>query len=326
MAAIYMSAWRALRSQELHYCLQQKVSASPTLPPSRFISVIFAALHPGTAVRQAHIVHWRGLVHQDLCLRLSELPCVGYGKPSCCLRHRESRVIVGKHVVWYHQVCLAELYTLPPFLIGDIWVTFLQHTQPALLECARLEARHRVWLQHYDAPTNFTHAARNHLKETFHDRCVGDGGGGGPWPPRSPTWPCLSSSLRVTSEVHLSIPLKLTESYNNNNAGKNKHCWTYQFSKFAVVARGTLNVHVIPTASETFSNYVICTSLKKSNLADDLFQVEFQVIEWALIIVVVRKVSANTQPSVNSLYAYQRSLTRNVTDHANSVDFFTYQL
>lgn len=120
--------------------------------------------------------------------------------------------------------------------------------------------------------------------------------------------------------MHVLAAKILRERYHNNNIDKNERCWTYHFTKFAVVAPGTLNVILIFV--ETTSKYLIWTSLKKSYLTDDFFKVEAPVIEWALIIVVMWEVSMNTQSLFSSLHTYQRS--PNLNHHANSVGFSSY--
>jgi len=122
--------------------------------------------------------------------------------------------------------------------------------------------------------------------------------------------------------VHVLAVKILTERYNSNHVDRNKRCWTYHFTKFTVVAPGTLNF--ILTFIETTSNYLIRTSLKKSHLTDDFFKVEAPIIQWAVIIVVMWEVSVNTQSLVSSLHTYQHSL--NLNHHANSVGFPNYQL
>jgi len=98
---------------------------------------------------------------------------------------------------------------------------------------------------------------------------------------------------------------------------KTKCCWTYYFTKFTVVAPGTL--HCVFIFIETTRNYLIWTSLKKNNLTDDFFKVEAQVMQRALIVVVTREVSVNTHSVVSSFHTYQHNL--NLSRHANSVGF-----
>ena len=117
--------------------------------------------------------------------------------------------------------------------------------------------------------------------------------------------------------MHVLAVKILTELCKNNNVDKNKCCWTYHFAKFAEAVAATLNY--VFTFVETTSNYLIWTSLKKSNLTDDFFKVEAQVIQWALIVVVMWEVSVNTHSWVSSFHTYQHSL--NLNHHANSVGF-----
>lgn len=72
-------------------------------------------------------------------------------------------------------------YLLPQRLTGAIYLNFLRHVLPELLE----DVPPQMWLQHDGAPAHFSAEVREFLNNTFPNRWIGRGGHVA-WPPRSP--------------------------------------------------------------------------------------------------------------------------------------------
>ncbi|GFG32263.1 hypothetical protein Cfor_09898, partial [Coptotermes formosanus] len=67
----------------------------------------------------------------------------------------------------------------------DIYVNFLQHELPALLEDVPLQTRRQAYYQHDGAHPHFSQVVRPYLNQQFPNRWIGLGGAQN-WPPQSP--------------------------------------------------------------------------------------------------------------------------------------------
>jgi hypothetical protein len=74
---------------------------------------------------------------------------------------------------------------LPRLLTGNRYRDFLLYDLPKLLEDVPLAVRARMWYMHDGAPEHFSHAVRDVLKSTHHDRRIVRVGPTA-WPPWSP--------------------------------------------------------------------------------------------------------------------------------------------
>ena len=85
--------------------------------------------------------------------------------------------IIGKHLIGPHIIEGNQT--------GDVYLNFLVHTLPGLLESVPLNLRSRLIFQQDGAPPHFRITVRDYLEETFGQRWIGRGGPTS-WPPRSP--------------------------------------------------------------------------------------------------------------------------------------------
>jgi hypothetical protein len=94
--------------------------------------------------------------------------------------------IVGENVI--------GPYLLPPRLNGHLYLEFLQHVLPELLQDVPLDIRRDMWLQHDGAPAHFSLRVREYLNDQFPNRWIGRGGPVS-WPARSPDLSALDFFL-----------------------------------------------------------------------------------------------------------------------------------
>jgi len=72
-----------------------------------------------------------------------------------------------------------------PRLTGDIYTSFLQDEQPAVLENVPLQILWQMYYQHNGPPPHFSQVIRQYLNHNFPNRWIGRGGAQN-WPPWSP--------------------------------------------------------------------------------------------------------------------------------------------
>lgn len=76
-------------------------------------------------------------------------------------------------------------YLLPPRLNGHIYLQFLKHVLPELLQDVPFHIKRAMWIQHDGAPAHYTLDVRQYLNQKFPNRWIGRGGPVA-WPARSP--------------------------------------------------------------------------------------------------------------------------------------------
>lgn len=90
-------------------------------------------------------------------------------------------------------------YVIGPYffderLTGAVYLKFLQHHLPILLQNVDLETRQGLWFQHDGAPPHFHRDVQNYLNEWMENRWMGRGGPIA-WPARSPDMTLLDYFL-----------------------------------------------------------------------------------------------------------------------------------
>lgn len=97
-------------------------------------------------------------------------------------QHRFEPINVWAGIIGQH---LIGPFVLPRRLTGPLYLHFLQHNLPGLLEGLPLAIRRDMWFMHDGAPPHFSQVVRQHLNRNFENRWIGREGPVA-WPPRSP--------------------------------------------------------------------------------------------------------------------------------------------